>query len=416
MRTRLKATADKEGKVTLSQLDDGNVYARRETCRACGHLGLEPVLSLGNQYLVGFVPEVDLNLPRAPLDLCRCGKCGLLQLGHTVSRDLLYREFWYRSSVNQTMRDALTDLMRSAEKYATEGTWLDIGANDGFLLSKVPSNFKKIACEPALNFADDLDKIADVSIMDYFSADPDCLRDNRKGLCDVITSAAMFYDLDEPLEFVTDIADCLAVGGVWINQLNDAPTMLKRNAFDAVCHEHLCYYDLHSLKALYARASLSIVDITFNEVNGGSVRVFAQKESRHWAMPLRGIPAVTAEDCTRFANRVEKWRSRMLDTIQSWTGKTWLYGASTKGCCLLQYLDANGAFIGIADRNPAKFGLRMAGSWLPIMPEDEMRAERPKYLVCLPWAFRDEFMVRERELLDAGTTFVFPLPNIELAL
>jgi hypothetical protein len=104
---------------------------------------------------------------------------------------------------------------------------------------------------------------------------------------------------------------------------------------------------------------------------------------------------------------------QLVDDHLAKSGPLWLYGASTKGSVLLQYLDRSGAFNAIADRNPQKHGLYMAGSWLTIMPEDEMRRDRPKNLFVLPWAFRDEFIKRERELLDSGTTMIFPLPNIE---
>lgn len=411
----MKATVTEDG-MTVSEVTNA-IYVERKTCRACEEPMLAPVLSLGDQYLVNFVEEIDHSLPKAPLDLMRCESCGLLQLGATVDRNLLYREFWYRSSVNQTMRDALRDVIEAGLNYHDSGLWLDIGANDGYLLSQVPAGFRKVACEPALNFAADLEKVADVVISDFFTAQ-EPLYSKRTGYCDVITSVAMFYDLDRPDDFVADIAACLSPEGVWINQLNDSPTMLKRNAFDAVCHEHLCYYDLHSLKSLYSRHGLVIVSLSYNEVNGGSMRVVARKAHAN-ANPvnLLNVPRVTAESAVAFGRRVGKWKERMTELLQgslSLHGPLWLYGASTKGCALLQYLDSTESFSAIADRNPAKLGLRMTGTWLPILSEERMREDAPRYLMVLPWAFRSEFIERESALLDQGTTMVFPLPNIEL--
>ena len=395
-RTKLKATLNQDGTVTMTDMKSVATATVRTTCRACHSGNLTEVLSLGDQYLVNFVPTIDHSLPRAPLELMHCSDCGLLQLRHTVNPDLLYREFWYRSSVNQTMRDALTDLVNDGLKWHKEGRWLDIGANDGYLLSVLPPTFTRIACEPALNLTTELHQVSDHVIADYFTADHDFLRGiGRRGGCDVITSAAMFYDLDDPDTFVEDIVKCLSPDGVWINQLNDAPTMLKQNAFDAICHEHLCYYDVKSLAALYNRHGLSIVDISYNEVNGSSVRITA-KQTGLGGIPLLAHKSVTKEDAT--------------------PGGMWLYGASTKGCCLLQYLDAPGAFKAIADRNPAKHGTLMAGTWLPVLPEQEMRDDRPKHVMVLPWGFKKEFVERERELLADGTTMVFPLPTIEEVL
>jgi hypothetical protein len=416
MRDITKATAGADGALTISRASN-RIYSLRTTCRSCKG-NLDSVLDLGEQFLVGFVSDpFDPMLPRAPLHLVRCSACGLLQLLHTVDHDRLFRTYWYRSSVNQSMRLALDDLVADALNFVSEGTWLDIGANDGYLLSKVPDKFKRIACEPAKSFQEDLHKVADVVIGDFFSAEHDALVSGREGTCNVITSAAMFYDVDEPDEFVADIAKALAPGGVWVNQLNDSPTMLDKNAFDAICHEHLCYYDVPTLSRLYNRHGLSIISVTYNEVNGGSVRIVATKQSGIVTpISVAGFRRPTAGDCRRFSNRVAKWRSTMLDMLQgpmSLSGQTWLYGASTKGSVLLQYLDANAHFAGIADRNPAKEGLYLAGTTLSIVNEDAMRSQCPRYLMALPWAFRDEFVKRERELLDAGTTFCFPLPSIE---
>jgi NDP-4-keto-2,6-dideoxyhexose 3-C-methyltransferase len=417
MRTHMKATVAKDGTMTVSEAAPNTVSKKRTTCRSCGG-ALEPVISIGDQYLVRFVKDVDMTLPRSPINLVRCPDCGLLQLEHTVEPDLLYKEFWYRSGMNQTMRDALEDVVKTGLRYHHVGRWLDIGANDGYLLSQVPPGFVKIACEPALNFVPELDEIADHVIPTYFTADHDCLRNGTgKGTCDVITSAAMFYDLDDPNRFVQDIAKALSPDGVWINQLNDSPTMLDKTAFDALCHEHLCYYDVHSLNALYERNGLVILGITYNDVNGGSIRVVAEKAvARTRAMILHDHRRVSARDAEMFAGRVSKWKNNMTNLVTgslAYSSRLWLYGASTKGCVLLQYLDLNEAFCGIADRNPLKLGLRMGGTWIPVRHEDEMRAERPKHVMALPWAFRNEFVVREKAMLEDGTTMIFPLPTIE---
>lgn len=393
-------------------------YTERTTCRSCGGKELPTVLDLGSHYLPRFVEDPDDNLPQAPLDLVHCPACGLLQLRHTVDPDLLYREFWYRSSVNQTMRDALEDLVRSVD-FVQEGAWLDIGANDGTLLSKVSHAFTRIACEPATNFQDQLLEHANIVIPDYFSRE--ALRDRWDKPCDVITSAAMFYDLDDPDRFVADVAASLSRDGVWVNQLNDAPTMLRRNAFDAICHEHLCYWDLPSLQKLYARHGLQIVNLSHNEVNGGSIRVFAKKQNYlRIGADLVGVPITTEDAVHAFAKRVARWkdqvRSLLCGSDLFRDAPLWGYGASTKGSTLLQYLDCSETFLAIADRNPKKWGLRMSGTWIPIVDEAAMRKANPKFLFVLPWAFRQEFLDREMPLRHAGTTMLFPLPSFEMVL
>lgn len=389
-------------------------YERRETCRACNSKGLATLLNFGEQYLVNFVKERDESLPKAPLEWCQCMVCGLLQLRHTVDGDLLWRDYWYRSGVNASMRASLTDVVSDGLRYHGQGTWLDIGANDGTLLSLVPTDrFHKIGIEPALNLGPVLEEHADLAIMDYFRGDL-----VKAHSCQVVTSIAMFYDLDDPHQFIDGIQRVMTDDGVWINQLSDTAQMLKANAFDNICHEHVCYYDLATLKRLYADHGLTIYSVSLNDTNGGSIRVVAGRNPEP-AWSWSGVPSVTAGDVSRFCNRVVRWKDVMMQLILGglMEGKAlWLYGASTKACMMLQYLDLNERFFACADRNPHKYGLRMAGTWIPITDEVTMRSAKPDFLVVGPWAFRKEFIEREEQLRATGTTMLFPLPNPELVL
>jgi hypothetical protein len=389
------------------------VSKHRVTCRACGKLGMKPVLDLGNQYLPRFVAEVDETLPRVNLSMVQCSSCGLLQLDETTNPDLLYREFWYRSSVNQTMRDALNDLVLDGLTRHQGGVWLDIGANDGYLLSRVPPEFQRVAVEPAENMKHLLEEHSDLVITDYFKA-----TGKIKGSCDIITSAAMFYDLDDPGKFLDDIVASLHPRGVWINQLNDSPAMMKQNAFDSICHEHLCYYDVPVLDKMYRDHGLEIIGISHNSVNGHSVRLTAQriKGGKSQKTDLSGIDRITPTAAQAFAERINRWKARMNAILDLYPDKLWCYGASTKGTVLLQYLDRADRFEAVADRNHVKFGLRMAGSWLPIVPEEKLREAKPSMVLILPWAFHDEFNDREAKLRATGTAMLYPLPNIELVV
>lgn len=404
---RTKQMIDKDGEVKL--MDEH--YVAVSHCRVCHDMELEPVLDLGEQFLPRFVPEVDYGLPRAPLQLVRCVVCGLLQLKHTVQPDLLFRKYWYRSSINQTMKVALVHLVEHAVQYHKFGSWLDIGANDGYLLSQVPDAFQKTACEPALDFADALNDKAQRVVTDYFSAEL-C-----PGPYDVITSAACFYDVDDPHRFVADIAKVLSNDGIWVNQLNDSPTMMEKNGFDGICHEHLMYYSVPDLANLYRQHGLTITRVTHNEVNGGSVRVIARKSTRA-REDMLGLKTPSREQVLAFAGRVKKWKERMLDLCHGPFAQhgCWVYGASTKLMVMLQYLDCHETWIAAAERNPLKYNLKMVGSWTPIVSEQAMRESRPAYVLCGPYSFREEFLRRERSLLDAGATMVMPLPSIELSL
>lgn len=389
-------------------------YTERVTCRVCDHHGLETVLDLGNQYLANFVRVKDHSLPKAPLELVRCIGCGTLQLRHSINGDLIWREYWYRSSINQTMRDALADVVRDATHYHRAGTWLDIGANDGYLLSRVGEKFTKVACEPALNMHSLLEEHANHIIPDYFTADRAL---NVQPAYDVVTSCAMFYDLDQPQAFVNDVAKILTSTGVWINQLNDAPTMLRQNAFDGICHEHRLYLDVPTIRDMYKKAGLTIVGLSYNDINGGSVRIAAMKSRQAGTNPVVGIPRTDPAEVEAFANRVKRWKTLMTELLDLPTFREtelWGLGASTKACCLLQYLGNADRFVAIGDRNPAKWGTFQAGTWIPVMDEATMRKAKPGIVVPLIWAFRNEILQREAQMLKDGSAFVFPLPHPEI--
>lgn len=394
------------------------IYTARKNCRACGSSGLVEALDLGEQYLCTFPTEPNQMLPKAPLFLVRCAACGLLQLLHTTDKNLLYDEYWYRSSMNLTMREALRDVANDALGFASEGAWLDIGANDGCLLSYVPDSFTKVACEPASTFHAQLEEHADVVVPTFFSKES--VRDKTEEKFEIITSCAMFYDLDDPLSFCKDIESLLRHEGIWVNQLNDSPTMLRANGFDSICHEHVTYWDLHNLKDIYGKAGLKILKVSFNDVNGGSMRVIAGRKSHGITeCSIAGYPKATSGEVSSFALRIPRWKRLVSDLLADnarKNGPAWAYGASTKLTCLLQYLDQSQMFLAVADRNHAKHGRLTVGSWLPITSEETMRAARPRMLFVGPWAFRSEFVRREEALRATGTTMVFPLPNPEFVL
>lgn len=391
-------------------------YTERSTCRLCGGHRWITLLDFGQQYLVGFVKEADKNLPQAPLELMYCTECRLIQLRHTVSPDLMWRDYGYRSGVNATMRAALRDVVAEGLRFHTSGSWLDIGANDGTLLFYVPEGFRRVAVEPALNLQTALAEHAHEQHAAYFNAD---LFDTPR--FHVITSCAMFYDLDNPHAFIRDIKTCLADDGVWINQISDTAQMVRQNAFDNICHEHACHYDIGTLERLYRDHGLMIVGVRLNDVNGGSLRVVAARQDSRFSghqVGIMDVPTVTEQELQRFCNRTVRWKELMLGLLEAmWIkGPIWLYGASTKSAMFLQYLDQNHRFFAAADRNPHKHGLVMAGTWIPITNEETFRKARPAAALVGPWAFANEINDREAQTRANGTTFIYPLPDPRFVL
>lgn len=409
----------------------------RRTCRVCECTSLRPVLSLGDLCVSGFPTEEEAGSERAPLDLVLCdpssGGCGLVQLRHTVAPELLYRHYWYRSVTNEAMRRALADITARAEDVASlqrGDLVLDIGCNDGTLLrSYRTAGVKLCGFEPAKNLVMFARQGTDVIVNDFFSARAfqDAFGAEK---AKVITTIAMFYDLEDPNTFVAGIRECLADDGLWINQMASLPLMLEMNAFDNICHEHLEYYSLTVLAELYRRHGLTIVDVETNDVNGGSFRVFARKAERAGDVGFgsarvdamlhfeQRLALNTHAPYDAFAQRVETAKAELLEFLEKELAagrRIYGYGASTKGNTLLQYYGVDTRLVpAIADRNPEKWGRRTAGTQIPIVSEEQARADRPDYFLALPWHFMGAFREREADFLTEGGRFLVPLPRVKI--
>lgn len=393
-----------------------------QACRGCGHdTGL--VLHLGRHYLPDFILPGEPRGDRYPLRLMLCPACTLLQLDGTVSRDDLYHErYGFKSGVNEAVRADLAGVVSYALEAAPDpGAWLDIACNDGTLLAAVPPRVHRAGIDPLAQFAAEAFRHADRIISDYFR--PGYF---GTGEFDVITSVSMFYDLDDPGRFAADVAGVLAPDGAWVIQQNYALDMLRLNAVDNICHEHVTYFSIASLLPVLAGADLEISDVTYSSVNGGCFRVLAShkgarpvKDSVGWALAKEkaaglGDPETWKQWAAGVTEELEK-TADLLDVYRRRGERCYVYGASTRGGTILQMIGAGPALLPYAvERNPAKAGKVMAATGIPIISEEEMRADPPEALLVTPWFFRDVFVKREAAYLKAGGCMIFPLPRFEV--
>jgi NDP-4-keto-2,6-dideoxyhexose 3-C-methyltransferase len=397
-------------------------------CRVCGTSQLTPILSLGNQFVSDFVSS-DGSSPQAPLDLVRCPACGLVQLRHTFSRDSLYRHYWYKSGISSTMRKALSDLVARTCEIANPGpndVVIDIGCNDGTLLRSYPSPAPvRIGFEPAENLVVEARKGTDHIFNNYFSGDLFTQKfPSRKAK--IVSSVAMFYDLEDPNRFVSDVIQVLAPDGVWVVQQNYLATMLERNGYDNIGHEHLEYYTLETMQSLLARHNLQVFEVETNDVNGGSFRTFI---SRAGTFPIgRSVAQMRSyeshlglgkEKAYRdFAQKIAQLSSSVHEFVSNEVknGKTvYVYGASNRGNTILQYCKLDHQLIRKAtDANPEKWGRKTAGTLIPIVSKEEARRDRPDYFLILPHHFLAEIKRDERPFLEAGGKFIVPLPELQI--
>jgi len=408
-------------------------------CRLCGGGELQTVIDLGPQYIASIFAgdEVTDHLKtRYPLEVVRCasiGGCGLVQLRHSVSRKLLYAHYGYLSGINEAMRANLRDIAEKVEHTAglVPGDLVaDIGCNDGTLLSSYQTDgLDRLGFEPA----DNVSRLAREKGLDvvgtFFSSDA-FLRARPDRKAKAVTSIAMFYDLEDPSAFVGNIASILADDGVWVIELSYLPFMLANTSYDTICHEHLEYYSLRQITWMLDRHGLKVHGIEFNDVNGGSFRLFIRREEAG-SVPAeiqQTIRAVEEQEerlglasdapYLRFraqAEKVSRELRALLDQITATGKQVYIYGASTKGNTILQYCGVDKTTIPkAADRNPDKWRRRTLGTEILIISEEQARLESPDYFLVLPWHFIDVFRKREEEFLARGGKFILPLPEVRV--
>ena len=404
-------------------------------CRICGNKDLTEVLNFGEQYLASaFVKSNEGNDSakiKIPLTVVLCDKskdpsaCGLVQLRETAERDLMYRSYFYRSGTNPMMREALKNIVAELSlRVALEkgDSVLDIGCNDGTMLSYFPDFTQRIGIDPAKNIdRSNLDGAIKVAA-DYFSK-AKALELSGGKLFKAVTSIAMFYDLDDPNAFVSEVESVLAPDGVWCIQLSYLPTSLKTLNFYDVCHEHLEYYTLRVLENLLARHNLRIFDAELNDVNGGSLRVFITKNNapRPVSEKLQelyreedGLNLSESAPYREFSKKIDDLKKIVLSYIaeeRKRGGTVVGLGASTKCNVLLQFFGIDKQMIPyLSERNPEKVGLRTLGTDIELISEEHARQLRPGVMPVMIWFFKDELLKREKEYLDQGGTLLFPMP------
>jgi len=410
---------------------------KTKQCRICGNGDLAPVLDLGEQRLSGVFPEQNAPQPSlSPLQLLRCDTsanpdgCGLVQLGHTADLDEMYgATYGYHSSLSPTMESHLRAKIVKLLDFVQPSpgdTILDIGCNDGTLLNCCEGRgLTRIGIDPSSEkFASAFQPDIHVTY-DFFSAERvlGLVGDRR---CRIITSIAMFYDIDDPTDFMRQIKSVLAPDGVWALELSYLPLMLTNLTYDQICHEHVTYLSLTDMDRMAKRVGLRIVDVETNEVNGGSFHLVLCHDDGPYASECAKISVyLAAEHALTSAAPYDRFRRRVLShrdevrhffrLMQAAGQRVCGYGASTKGnivlnfCCLgpddLPY---------ISDRNTEKHGLITPGSSIPIISHEQMRDDAPDYLFVLIWHFRKEVIRDEREFLERGGKLVFSLPRLHV--
>ncbi len=405
-------------------------------CRACDSVNLAPIISLGNQYITNFVnsEEDHKKIPKVPLDLIICKDCKVLQLRHNAPPESMWDEqYWYKSGISTTIKADLKDIVDKSTTLVdvkNDDIIIDIGANDGTLLSFYTKG-SVVGFEPSKNVAEESKSKGFKIINDFFNASS-FKKEFGERKAKLITAISMFYDLEDPNQFLRDIISVLDKDGLFVIQQNYLATMLQYNAFDNICHEHREYYSFMALRNLLEKHGLEIFDVEQSTINGGSIRTYIRLKGNTTIKPFEGaekrlrdivemeerMELNTMKPYLEFASRIDKIKSDLVNFLKQEKAKgkkIWIYGASTRGNVILQYFDLGPDMIdSIADKNADKWGKKTVGSLISIHPPEEMRNLHPDYLIVNTWHFFDEIKNQENAYFQKGGILIAPLPELKI--
>jgi len=402
-----------------------------KNCRSCGSDKLKPAFDLGLQKLTGVFPsKLSEKIPSGSLALVFCNNCKLLQLENSFDPIKMYGDnYGYMSSLNLSMvrhlkKKALK--INSMLNLETNDLVVDIGSNDGTFLSFFSKKLKLIGIDPTIKKLSKFYRKDIFKIPTFFSAKN--LKKITLKKVKVVTSISMFYDLENPLIFANEIHDVLDKDGIWHLEQSYMPMMLKNNSYDTICHEHLEYYSLFSIKYIFDKIGFKIIDLEFNDINGGSFSItVAKKESKHievkkiveWLLHKEKLFKYNEMSSYKiFYKNIKKHKEIFRDlllNLKDMKKKVIGYGASTKGNVILQFCNIDNKLLPyIAEVNKFKHGRYTPGTGIKIIPETQARKMNPDYFLVMPWHFKNFILGKEKKFLNNNKKLIFPLPDIEI--
>lgn len=400
-------------------------------CRNCKSKLLTKLFSLGNLASSGkFAKNKKTHIQRGNIILMMCKKCSLVQLKESYNKNYLFNKgYGYRTGINIMMINHMKKLKKDIEEkieLKKNDAILDIASNDATFLNQFNKNLFKVGIDPLIIHFKKYYKFIDKPISNFFSYEN--VFEKTKKKFKLITAFSVFYDLEDPNSFLNDVKNLLTDDGIFLLEQADLLSIIKLNMFDTLCHEHVAYYSTKIISEMANHNGLQIFDLKKNKTNGGSIQYFICKKNAKIKINKNKLKNFLKEekkfkigkvDCYKnFFLRVNMLKLELLKILKNIKNSKKIihgYGASTKGNILLQYYKINNKTVNfIAERNKNKFNCFTPGSKIKIISEDDSRKQIPDYYLVLPWHFKDSILIRERKIINQGTKFIFPLPNVKI--
>ena len=402
-----------------------------KNCRNCKNTELFDLFSLGKISFTGRFPNtIRQNVPKAYLNVLMCKKCKLVQLDRNFDLNYLYgKSYGYRTGINKTMTDHVRKIVRKCSaliKLKSKQYVLDIGSNDATLLNFYANDIIKVGVDPLVNKYKKFYKKINYKISNFFKI-KDIEKIKIKKKFKIISALSVFYDLRDPNKFIKEIKKILDDKGVFVLEHVDLYYIIKNNIFDTICHEHLIFYSSKIIIEMMKNNGLKVFNHEYNEINGGSSRYYICHSKANFKVSknikkvllrenLQGIELKKTYKLffTKILNEKIKL-IKLIKKIKNEEQDIHGYGASTKGNVLLQFYNINNKVVNyIADRNPLKWNSFTPGTRIKIISESQSRKIKPHFYLVLPWHFKNEILIREKNIRKKGTKFIFPLPKVRV--
>lgn len=399
-------------------------------CRICKKSKLKVLFSFGSLCFTGKFPSKGQKIKKKPITVVICKNCELVQLGHSFDLKYLYGpDYGYRTGINKTMLDhvkKVVKILSTKAKLKKKEHVLDIASNDGSLLNFYNKNTITFGIDPILNKYKNEYKKINYKVADFFSEKK--IKNKTKKKFKIITALSVFYDAEDPDKFIKDIKKILSHNGIFLLEFADLASIVKNKMFDTICHEHLEYYSSKVILNLCKKNSLRVFDIKINNINGSSKQYYICHDNSEYKTnnqiiknilkseeKLKLSREITFRNFFKIINQSKKELNKFLIKVKKLKKTVHGYGASTKGNVLLQYYNINNKTIEfIAERNKNKYNLFTPGTNIKIISESLSRSYKPDYYLVLPWHFKKEILIREKDIRGRGTKFIFPLPKLEI--
>ena len=402
-----------------------------KNCRNCKNTELFDLFSLGKISFTGRFPNtIRQNVPKAYLNVLMCKKCKLVQLDRNFDLNYLYgKNYGYRTGINKTMTEHVKKIVRNCStlvKLKSKQYVLDIGSNDATLLNFYANDIIKVGVDPLVNKYKKFYKKINYKISNFFKI-KDIEKIKIKKKFKIISALSVFYDLRDPNKFIKEIKKILDDKGVFVLEHVDLCYIIKNNIFDTICHEHLVFYSSKIIIEMMKNNGLKVFNHEYNEINGGSSRYYICHSKTNFKVSknikkvllrenLQGIELKKTYKLffTKILNEKIKL-IKLIKKIKNEEQDIHGYGASTKGNVLLQFYNINNKVVNyIADRNPLKWNSFTPGTKIKIISESQSRKIKPHFYLVLPWHFKNEILIREKNIRKKGTKFIFPLPKVRV--